>query len=687
MTHNRPVHAVLVLVLSLAFTFSAGSQIFNSRTPVLFLSLGALCLLFIGVCISDFLVQKVIWPNLINYSRRVQIIWVLACFLAACWLIYTIPLTIYPKNNVLTVNATGMSNSLAQGSEVWLRKFTDGTKATSVNLSFACKGGKDKWQFQQGALTSINNQPSRLVCSIKSDSEIWVTFGTHPWSGKVRVSFDNQVFEEDLYSREGGVKAISLPVNLTRNEKAIRVLLIFLNAFWIGILLFSTSLWFVNRPIKSWRANPRTEIAWYWFALLLMIGWFIYLLAFWPGFMSPDSFYQWGQTVSGKYNDWHPAIHTLTIWLVTQIWYSPAAVAIFDILILSVIAGWGLSLIHRWGTPLWLFGIVIIFIVMSPGIGLMTITLWKDIPYSIFGLALTLLILVIVRSNGNILEQKRVWVMLGIVGALVALYRHNGTLVAFGTLFVLIISYWNKRKQLAEAILITLVLWILVRGPVYRWIGVDMNPKRHGQSLAVEYRSLSLILWLKKEGAPISSYELDLINRITLEGKGLDTDLLVDYSNEVRKLALELLIRRPIPSIRYFLSGSTFIFQIIQPSNVRTEYAGLTIFPNRYGFVIDSKFDIMHQMITYFSNFSKLPEWDWLFWRNAFWMYVLVFTAIIGSLRTSNWKYLLLVCPVLLNTLPLIFLSGGHLSRYIFLTLLTGPLLSGYLLFIQPKRE
>ncbi len=47
--------------------------------------------------------------------------------------------------------------------------------------------------------------------------------------------------------------------------------------------------------------------------------------------MSADSVFQWEQMLSGQYCDIHPAAHTLTIWLVTRVWLSPAAYALVQI--------------------------------------------------------------------------------------------------------------------------------------------------------------------------------------------------------------------------------------------------------------------------------------------------------------------------------------------------------------------
>jgi hypothetical protein len=54
------------------------------------------------------------------------------------------------------------------------------------------------------------------------------------------------------------------------------------------------------------------------YSLPIFFIWSIYLLAFYPGMMSADSFNQWNQVLTGVYVNHHPVFHTLLIWLVYQ---------------------------------------------------------------------------------------------------------------------------------------------------------------------------------------------------------------------------------------------------------------------------------------------------------------------------------------------------------------------------------
>lgn len=158
----------------------------------------------------------------------------------------------------------------------------------------------------------------------------------------------------------------------------------------------------------------------------MLLFWFLYLLAFWPGIMTNDSIDQWTQITTGRYVDIHPVFHTLFLWLLTRIYFSPATIAIVQILMLSSLSGGILYYFERLGSSkIVLWGISFLMAV-SPVNSDMVITLWKDIPYSTTLLGLTFIFMIIVYSNGKWLYQNKNLLLLGTTALLIFLFRHNG---------------------------------------------------------------------------------------------------------------------------------------------------------------------------------------------------------------------------------------------------------------------
>jgi hypothetical protein len=98
--------------------------------------------------------------------------------------------------------------------------------------------------------------------------------------------------------------------------------------------------------------------------------------------MSPDSINQWQQASSGKFNNAHPFLHTLIIFILQRIWNTPASLAILQILLSSVICSLFLNFFIKSKINKYVIFICFIFIISSPVIGIYNVTLWKDILYT-----------------------------------------------------------------------------------------------------------------------------------------------------------------------------------------------------------------------------------------------------------------------------------------------------------------
>src|SRR5262249_57688910 len=73
--------------------------------------------------------------------------------------------------------------------------------------------------------------------------------------------------------------------------------------------------------------------SWAWYAAVPVAAWTVYWLAFFPGVVSHDSIAQWREILEGRYDDWHPAFHTWTLWLLTRPWRSLGAVSLAQVML------------------------------------------------------------------------------------------------------------------------------------------------------------------------------------------------------------------------------------------------------------------------------------------------------------------------------------------------------------------
>jgi hypothetical protein len=688
LNQNKISKTIIVVFLSLVFGLGVASQIFNTRTPKIVLVFGVLGLVTIGSCLVYFIVLKRTWLGLTNYSLRTRIIWIAICMLAGYYLVFTIPLTVYPQSNIIKIIATGRKDPRARGSEVWLANISSDNKTSSINLSDICVGN---WETKENIRVSYpNRQPSELICTVKADDVIVVRFGMHPWSGKVKLDFDDQNIEENLYSEVSSSKEITFQIQLEPRQTTVRNLLFIFDGIWLGILLLALSVWLATRSSRAFPFEDQKSIAWLYYALPLVVTWIIYLLAFWPGLASNDTFNQLDQIVSGQYNNWHPVFHTWLMFLITRVWFSISAVILVQIVAMSIIWGWSILAIRRLGAPKWLSWLVLIWLIALPSNGFIAIIPWKDIAYSLSALVFTIIVLKIVSNNGKSLSILSDWIVLSISGALIALFRHNGWPVTLFTLLILTIVYRKQMLQSLGALILSIGLWLIIIGPIFHFTGVNTKPINMGKNPGLEAEIFHFINFHYKNGASLLPEEKNLIDKIYPLIKNLYTDIgwvedwstLTDNTNQLLLIAVNLTFRHPGITFQYLLNKTAYTFQIIQPSGKRIDTAMHSIANNSLGVVLESKLPKLKQLLVAIKLFTEQPSVNWIVWRNAFWMDLFLFSSAIACLRVKSWKYLLVPIPMLLNVLPLTILVNSQSYRLIIFTVWVSALLSGYLLLI-----
>jgi len=686
MNYRRLGKALLAVVLGLCIALSIGSLVVSTDTPWVVIGLVLVSFSLLGTALAFVLLRKVIFPGLRRYSWKVCLIWIGLCLLAGYFFVYWIPWTSFPKVNHLRIIATGEKNILAKGQEVWLAGITTGQRDYTSNLDHICQGN---WAITDGMLVSSQLTPNILDCQIHTDDFIKVKFGMHPWSGKLSILFGGQNVIQDLFSSTGATYEKEFQVTLTEYERILQALLLTANGITLALLLLTLTVWAINRPQQN-QAISRTAIPWYIYASPLITVWSIYLIIYWPGFFSPDTVAQFNMFVNHAISDWHPAFHTLTLWFLTRLWFSPAVVNIVQILLLGILLGWGFSLVDEYGTPRWAIYLGVIFLAFSPGVALILLNPWKDVAYSICMVALAIFIFLTVQSAGAWLKNTSSWIAIALIVSLVSLYRHNGAPVAFGSLLLLLVAYPKMWKPLLWATLLGLAMIWFVRGPIYRLVGVNSGNISQGNNLGVSSTALTLLNWHREAGTPLSEEVITTLNQndaLAQEGEGLRLEALAKKASSLDQQALLVSFRYPWTTAKFILNRATYIFQILKPSTARFEYAGLAMDDNPYGFKSANWFPRAGVLLNRLVFLSEKIYFDWLFWRNAFWMDLLILGAIVACVRMRNWRYFMLTVPVLLNALPLAIFSGGQISRYILPTLLVGPLFGAFLWLASPSQE
>jgi hypothetical protein len=690
---------------------------------------GVLSLLYLSMLFSGLiylLLFILILPRLSKFSPRAKALWLTGSLLAGMWLAIAIPLPIPPTMSLIThtleVIATGQKDPRSQGSEVWVTGLylTDGNKLDITNFTLG-----DGWIVRDGVIVSFQYQPAILSWKGAVDGNLRLTLVAHPWSGFAKIILDGSSQELNLYSDPGTSKEISFQLSPTPPWYYY-----LLTSFCCGVifmLLVSCFFVILNKKIDRKRQSlqkssnklsiipPRWK--WLLYALPLFIVYIFYLLIYWPGLMSPDSLDQWNQLSTGIFNDWHPVFHTFFEWALTRVWGSPASIALFQIIAMASLVGWGLAEFEKMGTPSWANWITVGIFMVLPDFPVMTSTLWKDVAYSLSILLLSILALKIVFSKGKWLEGKFSWIMVGGAAALVALFRHNGPPVAFGFLILAIVFYPSFWKKWLGALVFGVGLWLMVTGPFYSILGVTkiqeggtILPAISLFGIEAQVNQDASILnnvessYLKEilPTSEWSNYTCDLATVIAFNPE-LSTDSYNKYKGRLINTFLQLTREHPHTTLNHILCATSYIWRVTQSND---HYSGSM--NNNAGsaawamnFVKDNGFNPNNFINTYHNTaFPQIRDFvnntyrpfisnltHNILSRPAIYLYLMLFSIGLYSFRASSASMLLVAVPSLIQSAVMFAVAMTPELRYQYAVMLVGALVFLPLLTIIPKQD
>jgi len=432
--------------------------------------------------------------------------------------------------------------------------------------------------------------------------------------------------------------------------------------------------------------------------------WSLYWLAFWPAIMSYDSLDQWSQVVSGRFSDLHPAFHTMLMWLITRVDENPAWVALCQILLLSAVAGWGFALAREMGVSRPVVLSACLLFVLLPWSGAWAIVIWKDIPYGIVILALTLTVLQIVRADGRWFLGRWAWVKMGFLLSLAALMRHNGFAVTIGLPLVLMVVFLRYWRKCAAALGLALGLWMLVHGPLYKGLRVQTLASDQGRQLMF-YPLVAQVAAHLSAGTPLTPSEEKYLDDLhpskkqwAYDGIDLNVHRFNQFDKEVinkdpttfLRISFSLFLRRPLVTIVHWIRHSVTIWKPYQSYNGENFNIGLGINElgqaayivpgdNEMGIVTGTVLPGLSIILAKFILWSQKGPLN--AWLPAYYLYLLIILTAWRASRSHNPRIWLLIGPVVLHTMLLFFLIPARDSRYQFPVFLVAAVLWPALLF------
>lgn len=212
--------------------------------------------------------------------------------------------------------------------------------------------------------------------------------------------------------------------------------------FGFQILFAALSTWITfgllrqMRRYRSLRHLFVEEKRWIFWAMALgaIVVFSLWLVAFWPGVMSIDSLKIWrAAKLPGYFLNDHPILNVIFYMYLMHIYDHMAVVPVTHILLSGILGAYIFYTLFKMGVHWMLLAPFFLLFVFSVPVGLYNIVLWKDIPFAIlvtfWGFMLAKMYHE--KKTGTLSISLEKWVVLGLLGLSLALFRHNGIIYLF----------------------------------------------------------------------------------------------------------------------------------------------------------------------------------------------------------------------------------------------------------------
>jgi hypothetical protein len=323
-----------------------------------------------------------------------------------------------------------------------------------------------------------------------------IVFRSDRRCGKTRILVDGREYQIlDLYSPYGtcitvpiaiAKDAASIPVNeingmsnvvfekVTPNTKKLHPallavqLLLALCLSWLSYEFLRLKRRFSQPDWKSTFSHilVRDKHWIFWSLFVVSAGiFFLWLLGQWPGIIAADTTWQWTQAHELNFPNESPYMYTLYLVTLTQFFDSPATVAIFQILVTSALGSFIFYFVLKHGNVRAIYiAVFYICFTFSIPIGVNTITLWKDEPFTILVLFWAFYVFYIYyrkRMGFPVnFTFKSLWI-LSFLLILMSLMRHNGIVYLVTLPLIILIVGLMPKKRFIQFVLLSSIIYCM----------------------------------------------------------------------------------------------------------------------------------------------------------------------------------------------------------------------------------
>lgn len=433
-------------------------------------------------------------------------------------------------------------------------------------------------------------------------------------------------------------------------------------------------------------------------AILIFLVYVPYLLNYYPGSVLIDSVIQILQgTGAVSLTNHHPVLHTEIIAICIKTGkllfnsYQTGAFlyTLMQTIVTAFIFSFSIYYMARKKVPVVVRMLAMLFYMFSPTICFYTITMYKDIPFALMILLVTIGLTEMSTNTENFFQSKKRMAFLAVTITLSMFFRNNGIYAILLTFPFVLVALRRYYKQVLILFLIPIIIYKLITGVGYNMLGIEQGSTREALSVPIQqfarlmiYKSDELT---EEQKSKIKQY-LPIENFEELYQPGFADPIKSNFSEEgfekdkigLIKLYIELAFQFPRETMASFVKGS---FGYYYPNTVGWGiYTGVNT--EQFGSYEEYKFEespilkieLLEKLNT-FVNTRGLPivsmilSIGFLFW--------IVLACMIYNIYHKKYKQILLFLPVIFVWLTALASPVFCEPRYVYSIFTCLPLFIG----------
>ena len=251
-------------------------------------------------------------------------------------------------------------------------------------------------------------------------------------------------------------------------------------------------------------------------------------------------------------------------------------------------------------------------------------------------------------------------------------------------LLALPVIYRDNWKRLTGSLALCLLLFVFVKGPLYTWVNVDRS--KSGQSNLILLHHIAAHL---KAGTPLEAGEKEYLDSFlpvddwnyyccyvgTISyDENFQREKFLSSSADNRKLALDLFLRDPAVDFRHTVCAGELTWRYNNNQCYMKSTHGFNswapgqtswIIANEIGLKTDSKIPgLVQPYVDMLRIFGFRDDFLVIYLRPALYLYLACFSVATLTIRRKDFRILLVLAPILIQSAILFLVSYAPAVRY-----------------------